>query len=285
MFEAILLGTGDGKADPKRFAPSNVVFVNDNPVLVDAGPGVNYQLRKAGLRPGEIKQLFLTHFHADHFYGYPWLLYEPIVAETDFERGVLKFYGPPGARRKLRALNDAFEPGIDIAAIAGYGTIEKYFEPEVTEIYNGWTLDLEAGCKVRACLGDHGECKLPCFCFRFETGSKSIVFTGDTVGCENLIELARGADVLVHECNFPEEEVATRRKLGFAWWIHSTPTMAGKLAKAAGVKKLVLNHFVGWNDFTPNKDPYDWEKIAPPRVKENFDGELILGEDLMKIEI
>src|SRR5579875_47954 len=288
MFEAMLLGTGMGRPDPKRFAPSNLLWFRDRPVLVDCGPGVTFRLRSAGVRPSQIGNVFVTHFHADHFFEFPWLnKYTIIMGNVDEaikERGNMRFHGPPGSHRILKQLDESGDQMDDIAALGGYDKVREFMTPEIEEIYNGWTLDYGSW-KVRASLVDHGDCKLPCFAFRFESGSKSVVFTGDTVGCENLTQLAKGADVMVHECNFPEEEVEARKRLGLAWWIHSTPTMAGEHAQAARVKKLVLNHFVGWDDFSPNKDPYDWEKIAPPRVKEHFDGEVILGEDLMKIEI
>ena len=56
------------------------------------------------------------------------------------------------------------------------------------------------------------------------------------------------------------------------------------MARKAGVKKLVLNHFAGLERFFPGKERYEWEKIAPPLIAENFDKEVIVGQDLMKIE-
>jgi len=111
------------------------------------------------------------------------------------------------------------------------------------------------------------------------------VFSGDTIPNENLIELAKGADVLVHECTLPDSEIEIRKRLGLAWNIHSTPRGVGEVAKKANVKKLVLNHFAGWNAFSPGKERYEWDKIAPALIAENYDREIVIGQDLMKIEI
>jgi ribonuclease BN (tRNA processing enzyme) len=133
---------------------------------------------------------------------------------------------------------------------------------------------------------DHGIVKLPCFAFRFETSEgSSAVFSGDTVPCDAMVELAEGVDLLVHECNFPDEEVETRKQLGYAWYIHSTPKGVAEVARRAAPTRLALNHFVGWNDFSEEHEAYVWEEIAPPVVQPAFDGELIIGHDLLSLEI
>jgi ribonuclease BN (tRNA processing enzyme) len=133
---------------------------------------------------------------------------------------------------------------------------------------------------------DHGLVKIPSFAYRFDGPSgESIVFSGDTVPCDGIVDLARGADVLIYESTLPEHEVELRKQNGFAWWIHSTPRHAGTVAREAGVSKLVLNHFAAWNAFLADKPPYDWNDLAPPAVREEWDGELIVGADLMEIVV
>ena len=65
--KAMLLGTGAGRADPKRFSPANLVWLGEEPVLVDCGNGALLRMREAGVYPAAIKHVFLTHLHYDHY--------------------------------------------------------------------------------------------------------------------------------------------------------------------------------------------------------------------------
>ena len=92
---------------------------------------------------------------------------------------------------------------------------------------------------------------VPAFAFRFETADRSIVFAGDTAPCDSLIELARGADVLVHEVLHEPSLDAICAKLGNATRlrrqlldIHTAQDQVGVVARAAGVKCLVLSDYV-----------------------------------------
>ena len=283
--QLILLGTGNGKADPKRFGPSNVLWIENEPILIDCGNGALMRLREAGIPPGDIKTVIFTHLHFDHYCDYPYLMIEPLIGEAAFSRGNLMVYGPPGTERLVMNFEKTYDYELDsYAYLEGYERVREMAHAEVTEIYHGWKMKLLSS-EISATLVDHGDVKIPSFAYRIDANGKSVVFSGDTVPCKALVELAKGADVLVHECNFPDAEVDTRKKLGYAWYIHSTPTQVGKVAKASGVKKLILNHLVGWNDFSPQHEPYDWHRIAPLAISQDFDGEIIVGEDLLKIDI
>jgi ribonuclease Z len=282
----VLLGTGNGKADPERFSPANVIWLGDEPVLVDCGNGALLRLRAAGIPPGSIRTLLLTHLHFDHYSDYPYLVIEPLIGEAAFDRGNLTVYGPPGTERLVRLFEQAYDVEMDgYAALEGYERARELCRANVIEIHEGWSTTLH-GWRVSARMVDHGVVRLPCFAYRFDgPDGRSVAFSGDTVPCDAMAELARGVDLLVHECNFPDEEVETRKRLGFAWYIHSTPSGVGKVARAAGAKRLALNHFVGWNDFSAEHEPYDWDTIAPPAIGKDYDGEIIVGRDLMRLEL
>ena len=286
MIEAVLLGSGGTKANPKRFCPSNLIWINDEPVLIDCGPGTVFRLREADTPASEITRLLLTHLHIDHYADYPYFLIEPLIAwgkEAIQRRKDLVVYGPPGTSRLLNLFEKTYDVEMDnYASLKGYEQTRELMGAKVTEISEEWELRLGSWV-IRAMMVDHGLCKLPCFAYRIDVGGKSIVFSGDTVPCDSMIELAKGADVLVHECTFPDEELEARRRSGFAYWIHSTPSGVAKVAQKADVKKLVINHLTGWNAFSAQNEPYDWETIAPPVINEKFDGEVIVSHDLMHI--
>jgi ribonuclease Z len=281
----VLLGTGNGKADPDRFSPSSVLWLGDEPALIDCGNGALLRLREAGIPPGTVRRVFLTHLHFDHYSDLPYLAIEPLVGEAAFDRGQLQIFGPPGTERLVGALELAYDVELDsYACLEGYERVRELFRSTVTEIHEGWTAEIN-GTKVEARMVDHGIVKLPCFAFRFThpATSKTVVFSGDTVPCDAMVDLAREADILVHECNFPDEEVETRKKLGLAWYIHSTPSGVAQVARRAQPRTLILNHLVGWNDFSPEHEPYVWSEIAPPVITPVYGGNLIVGHDLLEV--
>lgn len=284
--DAILLGTGAGKADPDRFSPSNVVWLGDEPVLVDCGSGALFRLREAGIYPGDVRRLFLTHLHYDHYADYPYLMIEPLIGEAAFDRGRLQVYGPPGTERLVRSLEQAYDVEIDsYAYLQGYERTRGLCRADVIETYDGWSIEHE-GWRITTAQVDHGVVKIPSFAYRFESPTgKSLVFSGDTVPCDGIVQLARDADVLVYESTLPEQEVELRKQRGFAWYIHSTPRHAGLVARDAGVGRLVLNHFAAWNSFVETRDPYLWDEIAPPSVRGAYDGDLTVGRDLLEIRL
>jgi ribonuclease BN (tRNA processing enzyme) len=120
--------------------------------------------------------------------------------------------------------------------------------------------------------------------YRFDAADRSIVISGDTRESEELVNLARGADVLVHEVvlaervrqlvrNLPNPKALERSVLSH----HTTAEQVGRVAAAAGVKLLVLSHFV------PAEDPDvpDEEWLAP--VRRHYSGPVLIGRDLMEI--
>lgn len=282
---AMLLGTGAGKADPRRYSPANVVWLDDEPVLIDCGNGALLRLREAGIYPGEIRTVLLTHLHYDHYADYPYLMIEPLIGEAAFSRGNLTVYGPPGTERLVRSFERTYDVELDgYASLAGYERTRELVRANVVEFHDGWKLE-RGGWTVTAAQVSHGVVAIPSFAFRVDApGGGSLVFSGDTVPCDGIVRLARRADVLVYESTLPEAEVELRKEHGFAWYIHSTPRDAGRVARDAEVGRLVLNHFAAWNSFTPEREVYDWDAIAPPVVAEEFAGEVTVGRDLLPIE-
>jgi ribonuclease BN (tRNA processing enzyme) len=138
--------------------------------------------------------------------------------------------------------------------------------------------------RVTATLVDHGQV-VPTFGFRFDTDDGSVVFSGDTAPSENLIELAQGTDILVHEVIdrayvqalfgqppfTPEVQAIVDHLLG----AHTTIEDVGKVAERAGARTLVLNHFV-----PANNPPERWLG-----AQQGFSGQLVVGEDLMQIGV
>jgi len=174
---------------------------------------------------------------------------------------------------------DGIRPDIDLGGVvAGAGAVAPDMEPVV--IYP----EDDHGVTVRAVLVQHAPV-FPAFGFRFDTPQGSVVFSGDTGPCDNLVRLARGAEVLVHEVIEVEQlarrlqrlpnYLAVRNHLASS---HSTPSQVGDVATRAGVRTLVLSHLVpGDVDLTEDQ----WEA----KVRPYFDGEIICGVDLDELPL
>src|SRR3954467_4802655 len=122
------------------------------------------------------------------------------------------------------------------------------------EIQKGGLVMQDENVKVTAALVNHPPV-VPAFAYRFETSDRSIVISGDTTPTESLIELAAGADVLVHEALFVPgvERLAARVPNASALKKsilshHTAAADAGRVASKAGVKTLVLSHLVPPDD-------------------------------------
>jgi ribonuclease BN (tRNA processing enzyme) len=171
---------------------------------------------------------------------------------------------------------EGYEPDIDLGC-AGDGSSEATAAPPMDPVVI-YPED-DHGVRVSAVLVQHAPV-FPAFGFRFDTPRGSVVFSGDTGPCENVVRLAAGADVLVHEVidvdalayritRLPNYE-AVRNHLASS---HSSPEQVGDIATRAGVRTLVLSHLVPGDAEIAEEE---WEA----RVRPHFDGEVVCGVDL-----
>jgi ribonuclease Z len=129
-----------------------------------------------------------------------------------------------------------------------------------------------------------------CFAFRVDSAHGSVAISGDTEPCDAMIELARDVDVLIHECTFLEEVMAQREMHG-----HSGPRGAGRVAREARARKLVLTHLGPYDSlqpavdmasmyYGPRRGPEIWSTILRDAASE-FDGPVVLAHDAMRIPV
>jgi ribonuclease BN (tRNA processing enzyme) len=274
----VLLGTGGGPT-PKvtRSAPAFAVAVDGVTYIVDCGNGVARQMAKASLPFRSLRAVFITHHHSDHNADYGNLFLLLWAAGLG---AAVDAYGPPPLARMTEqylALN-----AYDIATrIADEGRpplaplIRAHDIAVAGEVYR------DERVRVTCALVQHPPV-VPSFAFRFDMTDRSIVFSGDTAPCDTLVELAQGADVLVHEVMYEPALDAICARLDNATRLrqhlldsHTTADQVGVVAREAKVKCLVLSHFV------PAESVADelWREAAA----RNFDGEIVLGTDLMEL--
>ncbi len=267
--QVVLLGTGFPRPDPERAGPATAVVVGGKVFVVDAGRGVVLRLAAAELPLKSVRAVFLTHLHSDHTAGLPDLF------NTSWQFGryaPFELYGPKGTKKLASAMLKFFADDIHIRR----DLMEKHPGAGATintHIVREGVVYQDENVKVTAFTVDHKPVE-PAFGYRFDSGGRSVVISGDTRPSDNLVRFAQGADVLVHEAILPEyldsvdqPDVAHRLKS-----YHTTPEEAGQIAQRAGVKLLVLTHLV------PGKD----EEAFRERAARHFKGRIVVGRDLMK---
>jgi ribonuclease BN (tRNA processing enzyme) len=276
----ILLGTAGGpRPRMTRAAPAQVIVVDDRAFVIDCGNGVARQLILAGVPLAQIQHLFLTHQHSDHNADLGTLL---LLAWTSGLRTPVGVWGPP----PLARMTDQFfaMQADEIATrIADEGRVPLRPLVQAHDVSAGGLLFEAGGVRVTGALVQHPPVT-PAFAYRFDTPDRSIVISGDTLPSDNLIALARGADVLVHEAMVPSAvdrlvaNVPNASRLRDSILAHHTSVEeAGRVAEAAGVRTLVLSHLI------PAEDPLvtDAQWLAGART--HFRGTVIVGRDLLEL--
>jgi ribonuclease Z len=258
------LGTGGAVPSARRNTASVLVARGGERLLFDCGEGTQRQMQRS-LGLVQVDAIYFTHFHADHFLGLPGLL--KTYDLTERERP-LTIYGPRGLRDLIQRLGRVIgrvgykvdlveiEPG---DAIPVKGGEVRSFSVEHSVRAFGYALDeaerpgrfdpamakrlgvkegpdfanLQRGDSVQGALGPVN----PRDVMGESRPGRKIVLTGDTAPCHATVDAARGADLLIHDASFAEEEAQRAAETG-----HSTVGQAAAVAREAEVKLLALVH-------------------------------------------
>jgi len=266
MLEIVFLGTGSGIPTPNRNHASIWMRHEGEYILFDCGEGTQRQIFKARLNFMRINRIFITHWHADHWAGLIGLL---LTMNLEERRRPLHVYGPE-ADRFVSDILDLGYWGTKFKVIAEpvpydgdeITTLVKTHDFAITSIpvehsvpavaycfkqHDRWNVDIKKASKL------YGLRQGPLVGKLKETGKITlkgkeitlhdvgilkrgvkVAYSGDTRRCENMIKLAKDADVLIHDTTFAEE-VEDR--------MHTGAKEAAQIAKTAHVKKLILTHF------------------------------------------
>ena len=275
----VLLGTAGGPTPKaKASAPAQAIVVGDRIYLVDCGDGVARQLALAKLPVRDLRAVFITHQHSDHNAGFGPLF---LLGWTAGLAKPVDAYGPPPLIEMTSRLLDAYRFDIELRiADEGRAPLAPLIRPH--EITTGGKVFEDDRVRVTAALNDHPPIRHS-FAYRFDTEDRSIVISGDTRYSENVVRLARGADVLVHEIvsrefwerpGSPQAPSVVKHILAS----HTDAPDVGRVAAAAGVGTLVLSHYV------PTEGPgapTDDEWVAG--VRRHYSGSIVVGRDLMEL--
>jgi len=272
----ILLGTAGGPT-PKlnRAAPANAIVVGDELYVIDCGAGVARQMVLAGLKLRALRRIFITHHHSDHNADFGTL---PLLAWASGLERPIDLYGPPPLAQMTQQFEAMSRVDTETREVdEGRRPFAGMMRPH--EVEHAGIVFVDGPVRVTATLVDHPLIKTA-LAYRFDCPDRSIVFSGDTTQSPNLVALAKGADVLVHEVMYlpgvetlVADEPKLRRHLLDS---HSTCEQVGRAATAAGVKTLVLTHFVPGGSPIPEDT---WRAAVSPYFK----GEIIVGRDLLEL--
>lgn len=291
------IGTSSAVPTRDRNLPCNMINFQGERILFDCGEGAQKRIMMDKLGLMKISRIFISHWHADHFSGLLGLIQ---TMEMEGREEPLYIYGPPRTEEFTERILDTgyFNRNYDIIvedlvegdAIVGEGYEIRPFEVEHGINAFGFVFEEESRTKANKekmkelglgsspKIGElkegkeiewEGEVIKPEQVVK-EVPGRKVVYSGDTAKCQNMIENAENADLLIHEATCLHEMIEDRRG-------HTSARQAAEIAKEADVGKLVLTHL-------SRRYRADRAKEAEEEAKEVFEN-TVLGEDGKRFEI
>jgi ribonuclease Z len=267
--EVTLLGTGSPLPSADRAGPSTLVRAGGATLLFDCGRGVVLRLTAAGVLPIGLSAVLLTHLHSDHITDLGDIVTTRWVMSP--ESNPLRVVGPPGTQRVVDGLLAMLALDQEYR-LAHHDNLTQGPVVEVQEVEPGDTFEV-ADVTVSVHRTDHRPVS-PTVGYRLLHEGKVAAIAGDTVPCPELDDLCRDADLYVQTVIRADlVQAIPNARLQDILDYHATVEQAAQTATRAGVKTLVLTHYV------PPLQPGDeeaWRSLAAA----HFTGTIVLGDDL-----
>ena len=250
-----ILGSGTCVPSLRRSSCSVLLEIGTKKLLFDSGPGTMRRLLRAETTLSDVSYIFYSHLHPDHTGELVTFLFASKYPKTAHRQTPLTIIAGKGFLKFYNGLKEVYGEWIDIGPellnIIELDNTDRDFRP-----FDDFT--------VKSLPVQHQNESLS---YRIiSSGGKSVVYSGDTDVCENLVQIAKDADLFICESALPDDLKVQG---------HLTPSRAGEIAARANVRKLVLTHFY------PECETVDIEK----ECRKTYGGPLVLAEDLMRIEL
>jgi ribonuclease Z len=271
--EIVTLGTGSPLPDPNRAGPATLIKAGPHHLLFDCGRGVLMRAAAAGTGPIFLARVFLTHLHSDHTTDFNDVLTTRWVMSP--QPNPLKVIGPVGTQRFVDATLSTMTDDVSYR-LAHHEDLNWEPPCEVEEVSDGVVFEAD-GVRVTAAPTDHAPVH-PTVGYRVEADGHSVVIAGDTVPCEGLDRLCKGADVYVQTVlNRELVSQVPMPRFQDTMDYHSSIEQAATTAERNGVKTLVITHMV------PAPFP-GTEQTWIDEAAKHFSGQIVMAEDLMVLE-
>lgn len=251
MAELIILGSGTGIPSLRRASPGLLLISENSKVLVDSGSGTLRRMLEVRITYQDIDLLLYTHIHPDHVSELVPILFACRYADLPRQKDLIAS-GGPGFKDYFNQLKKLYWSWIEPPSY--HLTIKE--TSETPFLFNKLKIFSKPMAHMSESVG---------YRIEFKDG-RSIAISGDTDYCRNIIDLAFEVDLLVLECSFPDGKKIEG---------HLTPALAGRIGLESRCKRLLLTHLY------PICDQFDVLK----QCGQVYKGEIILGEDLMRISI
>ena len=262
------LGTSSGVPTPTRNVSSLALKLSQTAEvwLFDCGEGTQVQIRKSNVSFVNIKHIFISHLHGDHFFGLPGLLstFNLLGRKT-----AVHIYGPLGIKKIITEILKAGnswttfkihfrELNLNKSEIIFNDSKVKVSTIPYSDLKNGKDIITENGNKIHNSELTYNPPKI-----------KKYAYCTDTIYFEEIINIIKGVDILYHESTFLETHSEIAKKT-----LHSTALDAAKIAKKSEVKKLVLGHYS--SRYKNKKAFYDEAVKTFPNIVLSYDGAEII---------
>jgi len=279
----IILGSKGGpRVTTGRSNPANVLLVDGVPYVVDCGYGVAQRLEQAKVALPSVRYVFISHLHSDHVLEFGNMVYSAWSAGLNHE---VNAFGPAGLAALTQAFWESNRFDVDLR-IPDEGKPDPRKLLVVKEVHESGPLMSTDRVKVSAFQTPHPPILKENFAYRFETPDGVIVYACDTAYNPKLAEFAQGADILIHEALYLPGVDALAARIKNAATLkahllaaHTTTEDVGRIAQAAGVKKLVLSHLV------PGDDPSITDGMWAEGARKHYSGAIVVARDLMELDL
>lgn len=243
-----ILGSGTAVPMLDRNCAGYILEIGNKKLLFDSGAGTIMRLLELKTDLFSIDNIFYTHLHNDHINDLGAIIWSNNYGGE--RKKSLNLYGPKGFKKYYNILlKKLLKP------------TKLNFDINIKELKN--SIIKINNIKIKTKLIKHST-TTKSIAYRIEHKNKILVYTGDTEYCDETIEIARNADVMLIECSLPDKVEG-----------HLTPSLAGKIAKLANVKNIILTHFY----------PQVLKTNIKKQCSREFSGKIILAKDKMGINI
>ena len=247
-----LLGTGTSYPDTERVQSGILIEIDGECILFDIGAGVYQRLIQLGIDLHSISSIFISHFHIDHCSDFLMLCQSLWLRGHDKP---LNIYGPPAIKQWYRGLFDIAFPYAQDRLIINVRVLKEHEAVQIGEATISNTPTIHGTMETRALRIDWRGC--------------SLVYSSDTAPSRDVIDLAKGTDVLIHECNWldgPNPE-----------GVHTTPSQLAEIVEGINPKKVILTHV--------SPDVVSEKEKVIDIVSRRTRAEVLMGEDLLSFKI